>query len=167
MKHTINAKYIERFWTKVSTLGAGCWEWLGTKTPDGYGQFHAGRTMPAYRFAYELAFGPIPKGYEIDHLCENTGCVNPYHLDAITRAEHRLRTKNRHHTCKLGHPFTEHNILFNNKGQRICKACGRLKSSARRYRKIGRPEVAELLEKQAGNIGFWLDKRCTSRDLKT
>ena len=49
----------------------GCWDWLGTKTQDGYGHFSDGkRTVPAHRFAYEVLVGKtIPKG-EVSGLCQ-------------------------------------------------------------------------------------------------
>jgi hypothetical protein len=58
----------------------------------GYGRFKvAGRTLVASRYAYEEFVGPIPDGMEIDHLCFTPGCVNPDHLEPVTRAENARR----------------------------------------------------------------------------
>lgn len=45
----------------------------------------------AHRLSYELFVGPIPDGYELDHLCRNRGCVNPAHLEAVTHRVNVLR----------------------------------------------------------------------------
>ena len=84
------------FWAKVSK-GEECWEWLGSKTPLGYGKFIlkiGGRWKPrgAHRIAYVDAKGPIPRGMVIDHLCHNPTCVNPEHLRATT---YRRNSENR------------------------------------------------------------------------
>lgn len=66
-----------------------CWVWNKVKTPKGYGQtFKEGTTIRLYahRVFYERAKGPIPKGMQIDHLCRNTSCVNPEHLEVVTAA---------------------------------------------------------------------------------
>lgn len=63
----------------------GCWEWFAYRNPKGYGQFgFEGRMQPAHRVAYKLLVGEIPEGLEVDHLCHNTSCVNPEHLEAVT-----------------------------------------------------------------------------------
>lgn len=45
----------------------------------------------AYRVTYEHFVGPIPEGMTIDHLCKQTDCINPFHLEVVTRAENGRR----------------------------------------------------------------------------
>lgn len=77
----------QRFWSKVSK-GAGCWEWTGYITPQGYGLFWDGsRPNTAHRVSWELANGTIPDGMDIDHRCANRKCANPEHLRVTTRSQ--------------------------------------------------------------------------------
>lgn len=77
----------ERFWPMVEKT-AGCWNWLASKSRDGYGQFsHNGKITGAHRFAFMLANGPIPNGILIDHRCHSRGCVNPDHLRPATNKQ--------------------------------------------------------------------------------
>jgi hypothetical protein len=75
------------FWDFVDTTG-DCWEWQGIRNRDGYGFMvrkepgHAKRVIMAHRYAHELVKGPIPEGFQIDHLCVNPPCVRPEHLEA-------------------------------------------------------------------------------------
>lgn len=61
----------------------GCLLWAAYVKASGYGSFKlAGRMRQAHQVAYQLAYGPIPTGLDIDHLCRVRHCVNPAHLEA-------------------------------------------------------------------------------------
>ena len=54
-----------------------------------------GQNWPAHRLAFTLLIGPIPAGYQIDHVhelgCRSRRCCNPAHLEAVTRRENVRR----------------------------------------------------------------------------
>lgn len=91
----------ERFDVKWSEDAAGCWIWTANATPGGYGLFKVatglsgGRQAYAHRWAYERANGPIPAGLELDHVCNVVRCVNPAHLEPVTRRENERRKRMR------------------------------------------------------------------------
>jgi hypothetical protein len=131
----------ERFWLKVNKDGpvptrrpdlGPCWLWTASAS-RGYGQLGdgAGGLVLAHRFAYELLIGPIPEDLELDHLCRNTRCVKPGHLEPVTYRENVLRStnpiaqKSRQTHCIHGHEFTADNTYRKPNGGRQCKTCRR------------------------------------------
>lgn len=73
----------------------GCWIWGGYMDPNGYGRVHVRqerRIEWVHRVSYEHHVGPIPHRHEIDHTCQITACLNPGHLEAVTKVEHAART---------------------------------------------------------------------------
>ncbi len=76
----------------------GCWIWLGALHRNGYGNIRVGSMKDgtrghrvAHRALYEALVGPIPAGMELDHLCRVRSCVNPAHLEPVTRRENLRR----------------------------------------------------------------------------
>ena len=65
-----------------------CLVWTGAKNGKGYGLLKVnGRFTRAHRYAYEEAYGPIPDGMLIDHICHNRTCVNVEHLRLATHQQ--------------------------------------------------------------------------------
>ncbi len=113
----------------------GCWLWRGHLNSSGYGRFKfVGGEAKAHRVGYELFVGPIPDGLVLDHLCRNTWCVNPAHLEPVTGAENTLRgfgaaaINARKTHCNKGHPLSGSNlkIYVDSAGEhRRCLTCKR------------------------------------------
>jgi hypothetical protein len=97
-QHLYLASLEERLLRKIEKQGNGCWIWQGGINKKGYGRIklskHSYRVV--HRVAYELWVEPIPKGFQVQHLCGNSLCCNPAHLVAGTAQESAaLRTQYR------------------------------------------------------------------------
>lgn len=128
---------LRRFCDKIQIAPNGCWEWQAFRMPLGYGQFghrNKGRhsMFYAHRISYSWFRGPIDDALTIDHLCRNTCCVNPEHLEPVSNAENIRRAFLHVTHCKWGHEFSPENTYRNKKtGRRECRAC-----NARRGREL-------------------------------
>lgn len=113
---------------------SGCWLWTGNRNKGetqthSYGRFKSGDAHTlAHRFSYEHFVGPIPGGFELDHLCRNPPCINPLHLEPVTHAENMARGAYAMRThCPRGHEYTPENTYLARRrnGQRFrqCRTC--------------------------------------------
>jgi len=69
-----------------------CWVWDGSLDQGGYGRIgRNGVNCSAYREIFELVNGPLKVGYEPDHLCKVKACINPRHLEGVTKRVNILR----------------------------------------------------------------------------
>lgn len=77
---------------------SGCWLWDGSCDGQGYGEVRdGGVTFKAHRVVFEIFVGPIPEGMQLDHLCRNHACVNPFsHLEPVTPSVNFLRGEHAH-----------------------------------------------------------------------
>lgn len=85
----------ERFREKWLAHANGCHVWTAAVNSKGYPSFGPGGrsvSVSAHRWAVENLGGRvIPTGMTVDHLCRNPRCVNPVHLEIVTREENNRR----------------------------------------------------------------------------
>lgn len=132
-----------------------CWEWQAYCTPNGYPAATAKRKhvdFYAHRQAYIYSHNTIiPPDREINHLCYNTRCINPEHLECVTPRENQLYSPTTlaslqaaRTTCPRGHTYDG----VNAKGARFCRQCRRTIINAgtearRKQRCLADPAFAE------------------------
>lgn len=121
-----------------------CIVWDGPLQANGYGRASraGGKSRYAHRRAYEDAFGPVAAGLDLDHLCRNRACINPLHLEPVTRQVNLLRGDTipaklaaRTH-CKRGHELGGDNVPRHARGRdRTCLACAKIRCAAKDARR--------------------------------
>lgn len=85
-----------------------------------------------HRVVWEDAFGEIPEGMTVDHMCKRRACCNVEHLRLLSNFENARRTSGRDWPvgrCINGHPNSELHTQPN--GRRVCRPCHN--DSQRRY----------------------------------
>jgi hypothetical protein len=126
------------FWLRVDKNGpipaerpelGPCWIWP-TKSPYGKCTWF-GLYIHTHILAYSLLRGRVPVGLELDHLCKNTRCCNPWHLEAVTHQENNRRGWLHVTQCPQGHPYSGNNLQMERGKWRRCAECNR--QNARRY----------------------------------
>lgn len=130
-------KRLRMFFSRVvRDAQTGCWNWIGPMGGGGknYSFFAYGT---GHVVAYRWFVGDIPDGYQIDHLCRNTKCVNPSHIEAVTSQENHRRFEATRTHCKQGHPRDRYwSVPGPNAKRRFgkCRLCSR-KWSMNHYNK--------------------------------
>ena len=134
----------------------GCHEWTAALSGPGlhkYGVIGSGshsdgsrKTIKAHRYSYEREHGPILAGLHLDHLCRNTRCVNPAHLEAVAPKENHRRAHWKIKThCVRGHELTEDNVYRKPKdGHRQCRECRKLGNN-RHYARHNKREPSKYV----------------------
>jgi len=93
----------DAFWSKVNKTEK-CWLWNGPINADGYGIFnYSSLVYKAHAYSLKLVGIKIPRGWTPHHRCEVKICVNPDHIEIMTRAEHaRLHDHSCSPDCECG-----------------------------------------------------------------
>lgn len=132
----------ERFWAKVCKQPNGCWLWQGALSTAGYGTFNLGRRGAGYEYAHRIsyawAYGDMPAGQELDHLCRIRRCVNPQHLESVSHRINvfrgdaptiRIAISGK---CHNGHEINTENMYFrkDRPGKWNCRVCRRERRKA-------------------------------------
>jgi hypothetical protein len=127
----------ERFWAKVEKTD-GCWLWRGSRNGRGYGTYC---NQPAHRIAYELEHGPALRVLEIDHLCMVRHCVNPRHLEAVSKSENGRRIARRS-WGKSGHRLQLEIVLSDEAALNLHLQAFRAKMTPHKYMREALMKVA-------------------------
>lgn len=148
----------ERFFAKIALpKETTCWVYTGARDGRGYGRFFAyGKLHATHRWAYERFVGPIPKGMTLDHLCCDTSCCNPEHLEPVTVAENVRRAFALKTHCVHGHNWIPENFGYRANGTRYCKICERERK--RRERRVARDLYPKRSDSQVTPLGGYVSR---------
>lgn len=130
LRHVRTVTAEEKFFL-LTTATKSCWWWEGPTNDNGYGVLsHDYQETYVHRWIWEHLIGRIPKGMTIDHRCTNKVCVNPEHLEVVTRRENNLRRHGNRVFCNRGHSMSDAYERPDG-GGRMCRTCVNIRSKAR------------------------------------
>lgn len=111
-----------------------CWEYQGPLYSNGYGKLS--RQEHGTRLAHRASFiehtGVDPGVLDLDHLCRNRKCMNPLHLEKVTRRVNLERGSLASGVCK--------NELHRKVSPGACRECIRAKNRRNGQRRTERLE---------------------------
>lgn len=113
-------------------LVCGCWQWKGSVNQQGYARLGS---KIVHRVWWSKREGPLEPGWQVDHLCFNTLCVNPSHHEAVPAKVNNLRRRIRNRLmpwashCVRGHEMDDLNTIWRANGTgRQCRYCQALRA---------------------------------------
>lgn len=144
MRKTIDP--LKRFVAGIEIAENGCWHWKKSITTNGYGEFVPngnGSKTRAHIWSYLFFVGNYDRSLDLDHTCHNNTdckggksclhrrCVNPIHLNPVTRKENANNGNCGHYLserthCINGHEFNSDNTQFGKDNKRRCRKCRQL-----------------------------------------
>ncbi len=133
--------FFYNFWCKVNINEVGkCWNWTAGVNEWGYGRYSGlGTNLYSHRVAYMLTKGHILDGLQVQHICNNPKCCNPYHLELGTCS------KNSRYMVKCNRQ--KHSITPNKEIRIFCNENSHLKQW----------EIAEKFKVHQGTISRIMD----------
>lgn len=172
----MNDDQLRRFEAKTTFAPNGCIIWIGAKA-KGYGRFYLnGKVLSAHRVAWEHQNGVIPEGLDLDHQCHNEdteclggtdcphrACVNPEHLEPVTRRTNLNRHFRRITHCPQGHEYDEENTRIY-KGTKVCRKCHNQRAiEAKKARRTHCPKGHEYNDENTivGKTGKRMCRKCS------
>jgi hypothetical protein len=103
-----------------------CWLWTGHVREDGYAKIRLGGKQDGDDYVHRVSYGPVPDDMELDHLCKTRHCLNPGHLEVVTREVNAERRRSLVCGKRLHFMFGSNLGTRPVKGradQRFCRAC--------------------------------------------
>lgn len=99
---TINPQQLAAFFSKIrtqecpdDTLLGMCWIWTGSMDTGNrtmYGKIKVkGKMKRAHRWIFDVLVRPLRVDEDAHHMCEESRCVNPFHIEAVPCEKHSRR----------------------------------------------------------------------------
>lgn len=113
---------VARMMKRVTKHPSGCWLFDGCLNSRGYGCVGSGRkgkSILTHRLVVLHRDGEIADDLTVDHMCEVKRCVNPDHLQVVTRADNtRLRYTRWVQPIQMDGPSFDVDVLIAGMGRR-------------------------------------------------